>query len=217
MDRIRKFIEKSLSESNGGALTLLTSLLDTLPYAVFIVGVPKDTIAWCNSASLSVFGYEKSELVEDSMQPFHVDAHQFIKFKSYSASPISSGKPYQGRFWMMRKNGQVFPAVHLVTPIQRLAGSHVVIAIVDDLSKDAESEFGDKYELLTEREKFILNWTMRGLTAKAIARKAHISHRTVEAHRSSIIQKFEVDSMIQLISGLVAASKPLALEPEKLR
>lgn len=48
---------------------------------------------------------------------------------------------------------------------------------------------------LTERESEVLEGLVQGLTNKAIAGRLSISPRTVEIHRSHVMQKLEVDSL----------------------
>ncbi|PJZ44120.1 response regulator transcription factor [Leptospira brenneri] len=71
-----------------------------------------------------------------------------------------------------------------------------VMGIVDQL------DFGDnlakKIETLTKREKEIITHLMDGKINREIASDLQLSIRTVEAHRSSIMQKLEIDSSIKL-------------------
>ena len=53
---------------------------------------------------------------------------------------------------------------------------------------------------LSEREKEILALLCDGLSPKEIAEKIFLSHRTVETHKTNIMQKFEVNSIGRLIS-----------------
>ena len=53
-------------------------------------------------------------------------------------------------------------------------------------------------ERLTEREREVLLDVARGLPTKAIALERHISPRTVESHRSSIMRKLELHSVAEL-------------------
>lgn len=51
---------------------------------------------------------------------------------------------------------------------------------------------------LTVRERDVLNALLAGGTSKTIAQRLRISHRTVEAHRFSIMRKFDVKSLPDL-------------------
>lgn len=52
--------------------------------------------------------------------------------------------------------------------------------------------------LLTPREKEVLHGVINGLVTKELAKRLGISHRTVDVHRSHIMEKLGVDSPTQL-------------------
>ena len=53
-------------------------------------------------------------------------------------------------------------------------------------------------DLLTPRERDVLDGVSRGLTNKAIAAELGISRRTVEAHRESLMRKLEIHNVAGL-------------------
>ena len=55
-------------------------------------------------------------------------------------------------------------------------------------------------ESLTERERQILNLIIGGLSNKEIAANLHISAKTVDRHRTNLMQKLDVHSVAQLIA-----------------
>ena len=57
---------------------------------------------------------------------------------------------------------------------------------------------------LTPREREIVEHILNGLTSKQAARELGISHRTVEAHRSHILDKTGARNMVQLAHQLAA-------------
>lgn len=70
-----------------------------------------------------------------------------------------------------------------------------------------QSELGDnvvqKIESLTKREKEILAQLMQGKTNREISSELALSIRTVETHRSSIMQKLEIDSLINFAKMII--------------
>ena len=52
---------------------------------------------------------------------------------------------------------------------------------------------------LSEREREVMDLAVQGLSSKAIAKQLDISPRTVEVHRSRLLDKVEVRSMVELI------------------
>jgi FixJ family two-component response regulator len=57
----------------------------------------------------------------------------------------------------------------------------------------------ERLAALTEREREVLDQVVKGLSSKSIARALDISYRTVELHRSHIMQKLRVRSVAELI------------------
>jgi DNA-binding CsgD family transcriptional regulator len=57
-------------------------------------------------------------------------------------------------------------------------------------------------ETLTDREREITTWVMRGMTNKEIATQLNISVKTVKAHLRNIFQKLEVSRRAQLFYAL---------------
>jgi RNA polymerase sigma factor (sigma-70 family) len=64
-----------------------------------------------------------------------------------------------------------------------------------------------KLSRLTEREREVLEHAVRGLHAKEIAALLSISPRTVEVHRTRIMEKLEVRNIAELVRFAVAAER----------
>ena len=62
-----------------------------------------------------------------------------------------------------------------------------------------ESTLADRYELLSAREREVLQLIGEGLTALEISGKLRISGRTVEKDRSNLMQKLEVEKPADMI------------------
>ena len=58
----------------------------------------------------------------------------------------------------------------------------------------------DKLVLLTQREREVLDLVMAGKANKVIACELGLSQRTVEVHRTGIMEKMQVDSLAELIT-----------------
>ena len=80
-------------------------------------------------------------------------------------------------------------------------------SINEALRRDAEARqltrngasFAERLAALTDRERDVLDQVAKGLSSKAIARLLDISYRTVELHRSHIMEKLHVRSVAELI------------------
>jgi two-component system, NarL family, response regulator NreC len=71
------------------------------------------------------------------------------------------------------------------------------------------------YLKLTPREKEILNLTVKGMSSKDIAVKLGLSTRTVDTHRTNLMQKLNVHSQAQLVR-LAVQNGRLGAEPNLL-
>jgi two-component system response regulator TtrR len=57
----------------------------------------------------------------------------------------------------------------------------------------------NRFERLTPRERKVMSLLVSGMTNKEVARKLEISFRTVEVHRSRIMEKMAAESILELI------------------
>ena len=59
--------------------------------------------------------------------------------------------------------------------------------------------FTERLQLLTSREREVLDFALEGHSSKVIAHELGISHRTVERHRSHLLEKLGVHSLTELL------------------
>ena len=90
---------------------------------------------------------------------------------------------------------------YLSTPLSEQA-----IAV---FKKNAGTTNMDKYELLTDRERQVLQLAAEGLTSAEIAKRLGISRRTAETHRANISRKLGFQSPTDMVAfalrhGLIA-------------
>jgi PAS domain S-box-containing protein len=192
---------------------LLIALLDSIREAAFLVEHGSRTILACNQQAEAMFGYPASELLGHSTAKLHLDADTFHEFGEIGAPKLARGAPLHTRMWMRRADGACFPSENTVTPLQDVQGRQVALSLVRDLSRESVStRFASVYESLTRREQEVFAYTARGLSAKEIARELALSHRTVEQHRNSILKKFGIRSVRQLLAevatlGVIAQAR----------
>ena len=72
---------------------------------------------------------------------------------------------------------------------------------------EARSVDAERLALLTPREREVLDLAAHGLHAKEIAAKLAISPRTVEVHKTRIMEKLEVRNIGELVRFALAAEK----------
>ncbi len=86
------------------------------------------------------------------------------------------------------------------TVVRRLAAGEVVTEVASD----------SRLQLLTPRERDVLEGVARGLTNKAMAAELGISRRTVEAHRESLMRKLQIHS----VAGLTRFAMEAGVMPD---
>ena len=98
------------------------------------------------------------------------------------------------------------PAELLIEAIKTVASGHKYIdsALSDSictlLSDNIDSEnSGSLYNHLTNREQEIFRLLAEGETPVSISRQLNISRKTAENHRSSILQKLQLDSQVEIV------------------
>lgn len=61
------------------------------------------------------------------------------------------------------------------------------------------AEQGDNYSKLTDREREVLQLLVEGFGVREIAQKLFISSKTVGVHRANLMEKLEVNNMVDLV------------------
>jgi DNA-binding NarL/FixJ family response regulator len=95
------------------------------------------------------------------------------------------------------------PFEELTEAVRTVAGGKTYISssIGDIIVKEYASK-PDKeksaFTLLSQREREVLQLLAEGKTTKQIARRLHISPKTVEAHRLRIMERLDIDNVAQL-------------------
>ncbi len=100
------------------------------------------------------------------------------------------------------KNG---PAAEIVTAIREVmkGGSYFSPTVAREIVEQVRSPRGgspDPFELLSPREREVLQLIARGLAAKEVATELAISTKTVEAHRTSLMRKLGVRKATELVA-----------------
>ena len=96
----------------------------------------------------------------------------------------------------------------LLEAVQRVSGDEVYFSpsisriMMNSLVENTRNSSGNepgRVPALTSREKEILRLYVEGFTNQEIADKLSISNRTVETHKSNIMQKFNFKSTVEMV------------------
>lgn len=94
------------------------------------------------------------------------------------------------------KVGEVVSAIRAVTRGGSYFSPAVAREIVEQLRDPTPNE---PFTLLSSREREVLLLIAEGLSAKEVATRLNISHKTVEAHRTSLMRKLGVRKATELV------------------
>lgn len=97
------------------------------------------------------------------------------------------------------------PVSELITAIRAAAAGHCYLGpplstqAVEDFLRKAKSAGNDPHELLTPRERQVLQLAAEGKTCPDIGLRLHLSARTIEKHRANLMHKLGFRSQTDLV------------------
>lgn len=94
---------------------------------------------------------------------------------------------------------EVVAAVRQVLQGQRFLSPKLSEKLIDAYIQSAEKSTADLYETLTDREREVLQMASESMTNAEIARRLSLSPRTVELHRSRMMNKLGLHNQTDLI------------------
>ncbi len=130
----------------------------------------------------------------------HYTAISTLVLTTHKEKPFlkrSLSKGAKGYLLKEETHDKLLSAIQDIRQGKKVISSEMTSLIVEDFSTDLSSPL--TADLLTQREKEILNLTANGLTSKEIGERLDISSRTVEAHRANIREKLGVTTQSELI------------------
>lgn len=188
--------EKKLQQQIVESERRYKELYDNAQVALFRTALD-GTLLGCNKATLEFFGYSQQEPEENylgihSVTEAYVDKHRRQQFIE-----------------ALQKSGRVD---HFEVELRRNDGPSFWASISATLNPEQGYIEGALYDItikkaLTKAEKDILSYILEGRTNKEIAYQTKRSVRTVEDHRSHIMQKLGVHNLVDL------TKKALSVEP----
>lgn len=154
------------------------------------------TIDSCNARFGEIFQYHPAELTGKSLSILYPSNREFVDIGRLALPAMSDGSGYEDQRIMKRRDGTHFwcrVRGRSTTPDEPYACCVWSFTELTEVRQAA---------ILTRREREIAMYVVRGMPNKDIAARLTISHRTVEAHRSRMMQKLKATNTAELISAL---------------
>ncbi|MCL2793477.1 MAG: response regulator transcription factor [Spirochaetaceae bacterium] len=100
-------------------------------------------------------------------------------------------------------SSRILKGIDAVIRGELFVDSHISNKVISKLmNKEIDSKYKaevDDYKNLSLREQEILNLLVEGLSVKDIAKQLYISNKTVETHKSSIMNKLKCTTLVGLV------------------
>ena len=120
---------------------------------------------------------------------------------------VQSGAPEECQIEVAGKNGTLRCFRLSVSPAKVVGADNRIDGLLEDVTQRIQTEAeiresevaAAKIDMLSPREKQVLNEVVKGNANKVIARNLNISDKTVEKHRSSLMKKLRVKSVAELV------------------
>lgn len=150
----------------------------------------------CNAQFARMFGHAPRDLEGRTLVRLYPSAREFADIGEIVLPQIARDREYSDERIMKRADGSLFwVRAHgrTLTPEDPFARCVWSFSDLSDHRPVAD---------LTTRERQIAMLMVEGLTAKEIARKLDLSHRTVEAHRGRMMKKLSARGAPDLVARL---------------
>jgi len=89
-------------------------------------------------------------------------------------------------------------AIRIVVSNKTYISPSISDIVVENYMRQFPESKNSAFSILSKREREVLQLLTEGKTTKQIAKKLHISPKTVEVHRLNIMSKLKIDSIAQL-------------------
>lgn len=153
-----------------------------------------------NDTFIAMFGYPRAAMQNQLVRMLYPSISDYDAIGERAESWLRSHADHEDERFMERRDGEIFMVrAHgrTLTPSDPFA--HMVWVFTE------AAVAAPRVDRLTPREREIANHIVNGRTAKEIAQSLGISHRTVEAHRASVMRKVDARNTAELVSKVTLA------------
>ena len=152
----------------------------------------------CNGKFAALFGYEVHEIEGQSFAMLYPSVSEFERIGDLSRTSMRASGLYSDDRIMRRKSGQLSWFHSVGQSMDPEAPFDQAVWMFEDMEATRPVTVE-----LTARERDVAGLLVTGASAKVIARTLGLSPRTVEHHRSRLMQKHSVHTTRELITRLV--------------
>ena len=152
----------------------------------------------CNRKFAAIFGYTVAQIEGQSFAMLYPSMSEFERIGELSQQSMRASGLYADDRIMRRQNGQLSWFHSVGQSMDPEVPFAVVVWMFEDLEATRPVTVA-----LTARERDVASLLVTGASAKTIARTLGLSPRTVEHHRTRLINKYDVRTTSELISRLV--------------
>jgi RNA polymerase sigma factor (sigma-70 family) len=93
---------------------------------------------------------------------------------------------------------ELLNAIRIVVDDKTYISPAISDVVVENYMRQFPESKDSAFSILSKREREVLQLLTEGKTTKQIAKRLHISSKTVEVHRLNLMSKLKIDSIAQL-------------------
>lgn len=154
-------------------------------------------IVRCNEEFSRMFGFEKSDLIGQSLAILYPTAQEFASTGELALPILQDTGRYADDRLMKHRSGQLIWCHAAGRSFMVNSPYEYAIWMFEDLSDRRKTSVH-----LTPREREIAKLLAKGMSSKQIAKSLEMSHRTVEAHRTRLGRKLDARTTVEIVSKL---------------
>jgi PAS domain S-box-containing protein len=158
-------------------------------------------ITECNTALTEMFGYDRKDLIGDTVFKLYPSGVDFALVGKRSKKWLQSHTTYQDERFMQAASGEIFWISAWGKTLSPSDPFAETLWAFERRGTDEKNAYG-----FTERERQVANFVANGRTCRQIGVDLEISHRTVEAHRAKVMHKTGAKNAADLVSKLLLIS-----------
>jgi two-component system response regulator NreC len=167
-------------------------------HAVKMAGELKPDVVVMDIAMPNLNGIEAARQIADAHPEIAIVMLSMHSDEGYVLRALKAG----ARAYLLKDSAEadLHRAIHAVTEGKSFFSPAVSKVLLDDyMRKLQRAGVEDSYDLLSPREREILQLVAEGKSSKEVANLLHLSVYTVETHRANILQKLNLHGMPELI------------------